>query len=237
MQESTAAVRSPQAIASSESPVAAQRLLSLDVFRGGTIAAMILVNNPGTWTAVYPPLEHAAWHGWTFTDLVFPFFLWMVGVSVTFSFAKRIANGDDKRRLWVHVLRRSFLIFAIGLLLNLIPYFRFDTVRIPGVLQRIGICYLVAASIFLFSNARQRIGWTIALLSSYWLLMMYYPVPGVGAGNLSEEANFAKYVDGLILQGHMWAQSRTWDPEGIISTLPAIATVLFGIFAGEILRT
>jgi predicted acyltransferase len=237
VQESTAAVRSPQAIASSESPVAAQRLLSLDVFRGGTIAAMILVNNPGTWTAVYPPLEHAAWHGWTFTDLVFPFFLWMVGVSVTFSFAKRIANGDDKRRLWVHVLRRSFLIFAIGLLLNLIPYFRFDTVRIPGVLQRIGICYLVAASIFLFSNARQRIGWTIALLSSYWLLMMYYPVPGVGAGNLSEEANFAKYVDGLILQGHMWAQSRTWDPEGIISTLPAIATVLFGIFAGEILRT
>jgi predicted acyltransferase len=198
---------------------------------------MILVNNPGSWTAIYPPLEHAAWHGWTFTDLVFPFFLWMVGVSITFSFARRIAEGADRSRLLAHIIRRSALIVLIGLLLNLIPNFDFASVRIPGVLQRIGICYLIAATLFLFTGTRARIGWIVGLLASYWLLMMHYPVPGVGAGQLTEQANFAKYIDGLLLSGHMWTQSKTWDPEGLVSTLPAIATTLFGILAGQILRS
>lgn len=213
-----------------------QRLLSLDVFRGGTIAAMILVNNPGSATAVYPPLAHADWHGWTFTDLIFPFFLWIVGVAITFSFARRLAGTADRGRLAVHVLRRSTLIFAAGLFLNLFPYFTFATVRIPGVLQRIAICYLAAALIFLFSSTRGRVLWIAGLLSSYWVLMMYFPVPGARAGGLEEQANFAKYIDGLVLSGHMWPQSRTWDPEGIVSTLPAIATTLFGILAGQMLR-
>ncbi|MBY0372914.1 MAG: heparan-alpha-glucosaminide N-acetyltransferase domain-containing protein, partial [Bryobacteraceae bacterium] len=127
-------------------PPPAPRLLSLDVFRGVTIASMILVNNPGSWSHVFPPLRHAEWHGWTFTDLVFPFFLWMVGVSMTFSFARRLEQGADRGQLYLHTVRRGFMIFGLGLLLNLIPKFDFAHVRIPGVLQRIGICYLIAAA-------------------------------------------------------------------------------------------
>jgi predicted acyltransferase len=213
------------------------RILSLDVFRGATIAAMILVNNPGSWEHIYPPLEHAEWHGWTFTDLVFPFFLWIVGVAITLSFAKRVERGDDRTRLFAHVVRRSVLIYGIGLFLNLFPYFRFATVRIPGVLPRIAVCYLIAATIFLFTQLRGRIIWICSLLTGYWLLMKFYPVPGYGAGILDVQGNFAQYVDGLFLSGHMWSQSKTWDPEGIVSTLPAIATTLFGILTGQFLQS
>jgi predicted acyltransferase len=212
------------------------RILSLDVFRGATIAAMILVNNPGTWEHIYPPLDHAEWHGWTFTDLVFPFFLWIVGVAITLSFAKRIERGDDRTKLLIHVVRRSLLIFGLGLFLNLFPYFRFATVRIPGVLARIAVCYLIAATIFLFTESRGRILWILGLLSGYWLLMKLYPVPGYGAGILEQQGNFEQYIDGLVLSGHMWSQTKTWDPEGIVSTLPAIATTLFGILAGQLLQ-
>ena len=213
------------------------RILSLDVFRGGTIAAMILVNNPGTWDHIYAPFEHAEWHGWTFTDLVFPFFLWIIGVSITLSFAKRVERGDDRRGLLVHILRRSLSILALGWFLNLFPYFRFATFRIPGVLPRIAVCYLIASSLFLFTKLRGRTAWIVALLSGYWLLMKLYPVPGYGAGILEQQGNFAQYVDGLVLQGHMWVQSKTWDPEGIVSTLPAIATVLFGTLEGQLLQS
>ena len=221
----------------SQTTPAANRILSLDVFRGGTIAAMILVNNPGTWDHIHAPFEHAEWHGWTFTDLVFPFFLWIIGVSITLSFAKRIARGDGRAGLLLHIVRRSLLILALGWFLNLFPYFHFATFRIPGVLPRIAVCYLIAASIFLFTKSRGRIAWIVALLSGYWLLMKLYPVPGYGAGILEQQGNFAQYVDGLVLQGHMWVQSKTWDPEGIVSTLPAIATVLFGTLAGQLLQS
>lgn len=223
--------------APSQTTPAANRILSLDVFRGGTIAAMILVNNPGTWDHIYAPFEHAEWHGWTFTDLVFPFFLWIIGVSITLSFAKRVDRGDGRAGLLVHIVRRSLLILALGWFLNLLPYFRFATFRIPGVLPRIAVCYLIAASIFLFTQLRGRIAWIVALLSGYWLLMKLYPVPGYGAGILEQQGNFAQYVDGLVLQGHMWVQSKTWDPEGIVSTLPAIATVFFGTLAGQLLQS
>jgi len=219
------------------SRLSANRILSLDVFRGGTIAAMILVNNPGTWDHIYPPFEHAEWHGWTFTDLVFPFFLWIAGVSITLSFAKRIERGDSRSGLLVHILRRSALILALGWFLNLFPYFRFATFRIPGVLPRIAICYWIAASLFLFTKLRGRMVWIVGLLSGYWLLMKLYPVPGYGPGVLEQPGNFAQYIDGLVLQGHMWVQSKTWDPEGIVSTLPAIASVLFGTLAGELLQS
>ncbi len=216
-------------------PRTKQRLESLDVFRGATIAAMLLVNNPGTGDAVYPPLRHAEWHGWTFTDLIFPFFLWIVGVAMTFSFAKRLACGDGRGTLLLHALRRSAVIFALGLFLAAVPRFDPGTIRIPGVLQRIAVCYLVATVIYLWSGVRGQILSTAALLGGYWIVMRFVPVPGHGAGALDVDGNFAHYVDSMLLRGHMWA-SNTWDPEGIVSTLPAIATTLLGILTGHILR-
>ena len=213
------------------------RLLSLDVFRGATIASMMLVNNAGNWNAVYPPLRHSAWHGWTFTDTIFPFFLWIAGVSMTFSFAKRLEHNDSRARLLTHTVQRAAAIFLLGLLLNLFPLFQFSTVRIPGVLQRIAVCYLIAGVIFLYTSLRGQILWTASLLFVYCALMKLAPVPGFGAGILEKEGNFAQYIDQLVLSGHMWASSKTWDPEGIVSTLPAIATVLFGILTGHLLRS
>ena len=211
------------------------RLLSLDVFRGGTIAAMILVNNNGS-SAAYPPLLHAKWHGWTFTDLVFPFFLWIVGVAMTLSLEKRVAHGDDRSRLLMHVVKRAALIFLIGLFLNGFPYFDLSRIRIPGVLQRIALCYLIAGAIFLYARStRARILCTATLLAVYWVLMKTVAVPGCGAGSFEMDCNFAKWIDGMLLTGHMWAASKTWDPEGLISTLPAVANTMFGIFAGGIL--
>ncbi len=216
---------------------AAPRLASLDVFRGATIASMILVNDPGTWDAVYPPLEHATWHGWTFTDLVFPFFLWIAGVSMTLSFARRTERGESRHRLLLHAARRAVIIFAIGLVLAGFPRYNLATLRIPGVLQRIAVCYLAAAAIFLYTRLRGQIAWTAGLLALYTVLMKFVPVPGYGAGVLEPNGNFAQYIDSLVLTGHMWSRTKTWDPEGLVSTLPAIATVLFGIFAGHLLRT
>jgi predicted acyltransferase len=208
------------------------RVLSLDVFRGATIASMILVNDPGSWNAVYAPLLHADWHGWTFTDTVFPFFLWIVGVSLTLSFARRVERGDDRTRLLLHVLRRSALIFGIGLFLNAVPRFDLSTLRIPGVLQRIAVCYLAAAAIFLFTRtARARILWIVGLLAAYWVLMMT-----VGGGVLTPEDNLSSRIDRLLLSGHMYSQTKTWDPEGTVSTLPSIATALFGVLCGMLLR-
>jgi predicted acyltransferase len=195
-----------------------------------------LVNNPGS-DQVYAPLEHAPWNGWTFTDTVFPFFLWMVGVAMTLSTAKRVERGESRRDLFLHTLRRAVIIFGIGLFLNAFPYFHLSTLRIPGVLQRIAVCYLIAAAIFLLVGVRGIIISIVLLLSSYWLLMMFAPVPGYGAGHLDQDVNFAKYVDSLVLTGHMWRHTKTWDPEGLVSTLPAIATALFGVLMGYLLRT
>jgi predicted acyltransferase len=214
------------------------RLLSLDVFRGATIAAMMLVNNPGDWSNVYAPFLHAKWHGWTFTDLVFPFFLWIVGVAMTLSFAKRIERGDDKGKLLLHVIRRSVIIFALGLFLAGFPYFNFSTIRIPGVLQRIAVCYLISSIIFLWTSIRGQALWIGGLLTVYWLLVKLIPVPGYGAGILDLEGNLCWHVDSTVLAGHTWrgAPLAGFDPEGIVSTLPAIATTLFGIMTGHMLR-
>ena len=221
----------------SPTPEPVARLASLDVFRGLTLASMVLVNNPGSWSAIYPPLEHAEWNGWTFTDTVFPFFLWIVGVAMTLSFAKRVERGDLRSTLMLHVLRRAVIIFAIGLFLNGFPYFPWHRIRFPGVLQRIAICYLIAAFIFLFVKVRGIILITIALLVTYWLLMTLTPVPGCGAGSLTRDCNFARHVDSMVLSGHMWSQTKTWDPEGIISTIPAIATALLGVLTGYVVRS
>lgn len=210
------------------------RMLSLDVFRGITIAGMILVNNPGTWSAVYPPLKHAEWHGWTPTDLIFPFFLFIVGVAITLAFARRMEAGGSKRDLYWKIFRRTAIIFALGLFINGFPYFDLAKIRIPGVLQRIAVCYFFASLVFLWTGWRGQAIAAAALLVAYWALMMLVPVPGYGAGDLSQQGNLAAYIDRALLAGHTY--TPVYDPEGILSTLPAIATTLFGVLAGHWLR-
>jgi predicted acyltransferase len=214
------------------------RLVSLDAFRGATIAGMILVNNPGTWNAIYPQLEHSTWNGWTFTDLIFPFFLWIVGVAMTFSLGRRQERGDSKRSLLLQVVRRALIIWGLGLFLSGFPYFNLTTIRILGVLPRIGICYFAASLLILYTKSvRVQVYCLLGLLISYWLMMKLIPVPGVGTGVLERGRNLSAYVDSLVLSGHMWGQTKTWDPEGIVSTLPAIATAIFGVLTGRFLRS
>lgn len=212
-------------------PGGSPRLLSLDVFRGLTIAAMILVNNPGTWRAVYPPLAHADWHGWTPADLVFPFFLFIVGVSITLALGRAGGVG-----MLARIGRRAGVLFALGLFLAGFPWFDLATIRIPGVLQRIAVCYLVAALLLLFTGWRTQAGVAAALLLGYWALLTLVPVPGFGAGDLGKEGNLAAWVDRRLLGPHLWRVSRVYDPEGLLSTLPAIATTLSGVLAGHWLR-
>jgi predicted acyltransferase len=210
------------------------RLVSLDAFRGATIAGMILVNNPGSWSYVYAPLRHAEWHGWTPTDLIFPFFLFIVGVAMPISFGRRLQRGDSRRELMKHVVRRSAILFGLGLFMRLYPTFSdWDTLRIMGVLQRIAVVYLIASILYLTLQQRGRWTAVAVLLLGYWALMTLVPVPGSGAGDLSAEGNLGAFLDRLILgQDHLW-QQNPWDPEGLLSSLPAVATTLLGIFTGE----
>jgi predicted acyltransferase len=214
------------------------RLLSLDAFRGLTVAGMILVNNPGTWGAIYPPFKHAEWHGWTPTDLIFPFFLFVVGISITLALGRRAQAGGPKRGLYLKILRRSAIIFALGLVLAGFPDFDLSTIRVPGVLQRIAVCYLVASIIYLNTSWRAQVVITAALLVAYWMLMTLVPVPGYGPGDLaSKEWNLAAYVDRVVFGRHVWSQARVYDPEGLLSTIPAVATTLTGVLAGHWLRS
>jgi predicted acyltransferase len=207
---------------------AVTRLVSLDVFRGLTMAAMVVVNNPGDWNHVYAPLLHAPWHGWTPTDLIFPFFLFIVGVSLTF--ARTSGAG------WRAILRRAAVLFALGLFLNGFPYFPLDTWRVPGVLQRIALCYLAAAAVWQAASPvpRTRVwqlgGLAAGLMLGYWALLALVPPPGGTAGDLSPDGNLAAWLDRQLLAGHLWRP--TWDPEGLLSTIPAIATTLLGVLTG-----
>jgi len=212
-------------------PFPSSRLVSLDAFRGMAIAAMILVNNPGSWGAVYWPLLHAEWHGWTPTDLVFPFFLFIVGVSMVFSFEARQKRGVTRTSLVGHVVRRSAILVVLGLFMAAFPFFHLERLRYPGVLQRIGVCYLFASLVYLYLRRRGRVGTILALLLGYWALMVLVPVPGYGAGRLDAEGNLAAYIDRAVMLGHLW--KPMWDPEGLLSTLPAIATMLLGTLVGD----
>lgn len=213
------------------------RLVSLDVFRGLTIAGMVLVNNPGTWSSIYWPLEHAEWSGWTPTDLIFPFFLFIVGVSIALAFARRVEANAVAKSLYLKVIKRAAIIFGLGLFLNLFPRFDFATVRIPGVLQRIAICYLVASLIFLTTKVRTQLLIALALLAGYCWLMTHVAAPGSTVGDLSKEGSLASYVDRWLLGPHIWKQGKVYDPEGLLSTFPAIATTLFGVLTGHWLRS
>jgi predicted acyltransferase len=234
--DSTSAAVITSSSSSTLTSTSSKRLISLDAFRGASIAAMILVNNPGTWSAVYPQLMHAEWNGWTFTDMVFPFFLFIVGVAMVLSFSQRMEGGCHGRQLMLQVVRRTAILFCLGLLLSAFPTFDLSTLRIPGVLQRIALCYFFTSLILLRTDVKGQVLWLVVVLASYWLLMEFYPVPGIGAGVYEPGRNFSAYVDSLSLHGHMWSKYRTWDPEGIISTIPAVGTTLFGVLAGQWLR-
>ena len=190
------------------------------------MAAMVIVNNPGDWGNVYAPLLHAPWHGWTPTDLIFPFFLFIVGVSITLS---RKSAG------WGTILRRAAIIFALGLFLAGYPRFDIERWRIPGVLQRIALCYLFAAAFYrMTAGSRRRVIWiagvAAALALAYWAVMMLVSPPGGTAGDLSPEVNLGAWIDRALMSGHLWRQH--WDPEGLLSTVPAITTTLLGVLAG-----
>lgn len=231
---------------STEISSAANRLISLDVFRGITIAGMVLVNNPGTWSAIYPPLEHAEWNGVTPTDLVFPFFLFIVGIAITLALGKRVETGGINREIYLKILKRAALIFLLGLFLAAFPFYNFSkgewldvsTLRIMGVLQRIAVSYLVSALIFLHTNWKQQAIIAVALLFIYWALMTLIPVPGCELTTFNDKAcNLAAYLDRLIFtENHIWRSAKVYDPEGLLSTIPAIATTLSGVLTGHWLK-
>ncbi|MBM3401787.1 MAG: DUF1624 domain-containing protein [Bacteroidetes bacterium] len=218
------------------------RLLSLDVFRGLTVAAMILVNNPGSWSHVYAPLRHAEWHGCTPTDLIFPFFLFIVGVSISYSFGNKKTYLSHSK-LIITALKRALILFGLGLFLNLFPKVftepieAFQTVRIPGVLQRIAVVFFITAVIFVKTNPKTQLRLLIGILIAYWAMMTLIPVPGVGFANLEKETNLGAWLDRTLLsEAHLWRSAKTWDPEGILSTLPAVGTGLFGVLIGTWLK-
>jgi len=231
-----------------------ERLLSLDVFRGMTVAGMLLVNNPGTWSAIYPPLEHARWHGWTPTDLIFPFFLFIVGITTELSLRVRRARGDDEGAILRQLVRRGALIFLFGFLLSGFPFFtwppaldgatfvervvhRIEHWRVMGVLQRIGVAYLLAGLLTWRTSVKQQLGILATLLLGYWALMTLVPVPDTGVPGRfvldQPDQLLSAWFDRLVLgTDHLWVGGKTWDPEGVLSTLPAVGTVICGTFAG-----
>jgi predicted acyltransferase len=218
------------------------RLLSLDVLRGLTIAFMILVNNNGNEAHAYWPLKHAAWNGFTPTDLVFPTFLFLVGISTVYSTAARLAQGASRQSLFLHVLRRSIILYLLGLVVNSFPYFHLHTMRFYGVLPRIAICYLIIASLYLISpDWRSKAALAIAALAGYWILMRFVPVPGYGIPAhdvplLDRDANLTAWLDRQIFStSHLY--ERTRDPEGLLSTIPSLATAILGLLTGIWLRT
>ncbi len=205
------------------------------------MAAMILVNDPGDWTATYGPLLHSKWNGWTPTDLVFPFFLFIVGVAMAFSFSSRLERGGSHWQLFLHAAWRGVLLFALGMLINGFPnHYRLETWRVYGVLQRIAICYVGAAILELWFSWRSQLLIVCACLVGYWILMRFVPVPGFGVPNhgiplLDPDRNWVAWLDRKILSGHLYEGTR--DPEGLLSTVPALATCLAGVLTGKWLRS
>jgi predicted acyltransferase len=263
-----------------------ERLISLDVFRGFTILLMTIVNNPGSWASIYPPLEHAEWHGCTPTDLVFPFFIFIMGTAIPFAMPTKHLDSGVFNKILVRSLRifclglslnyfsriqlfglegipllllrlsitfaiayallgnftlkiKTYLVFGIFAVLLFLAYSKieaYEDVRIPGVLQRIGIVYFFTSLLYLKTNLKTQLLVTASILLIYWILMAFVPVPGFGAANFDKGTNLAAWLDNLLLNGHLWSFSKTWDPEGILSTLPAIGTGILGMYIGQILN-
>lgn len=263
-----------------------ERLISLDVFRGFTILLMTIVNNPGSWAAIYPPLAHAEWHGCTPTDLVFPFFIFIMGSAIPFAMPTKQFDYAVFNKIIVRSLRifclglflnyfskiellglegisllllrliitfavayallgnfslkiKTYLVFGIFAILLILAYGQieaFQEVRIPGVLQRIGIVYFFISLLYLKTNLKTQLLVAASILLGYWIVMALVPVPGFGAANFEKGTNLAAWLDNLVLKGHLWSVSKTWDPEGILSTLPAVVTGILGMFIGQILN-
>lgn len=210
-----------------------KRLISLDALRGFTIAAMVIVNDPGSWSDIYQPLSHSKWNGCTITDLIFPFFLFMVGISITLAYAKRLDTNAPVKNLYRKIIFRSVNIYLLGIFLWLWPDFDFSAIRWVGVLPRIATVFLVCAIIFLNTSWKQQIKIGAIILVLYWLIVAYIPVPGIGKPDLSIAGkNWANYLDSIILPGVLYRE--TWDPEGFLSTFPAIATGIAGMLIGKL---
>lgn len=210
-----------------------KRLLSLDIFRGITIATMITVNDPGIEGQTYAPLEHAKWNGITPTDFVFPSFIFIVGVSIALSYSKQIANAVPKSSMIKKTLKRAAIMFVLGVFLSILPYFDLKELRIPGVLQRIAIVYTVCAILFLNTKWKTQARIAAIILIAYCMVMTLIPVPGYGYPILEPGKNLAAWLDRFIIPGRMW--QGTWDPEGVLSTFPAIATGLLGMLTGQLI--
>jgi predicted acyltransferase len=242
MHASLTTVADAQPVSAQAPPGAASgRLMSLDLFRGATIALMILVNDPGDGRASYWPLRHADWNGWTPTDLVFPFFLFIVGVAMAFSFTSRLQRGEARKHLFKHVAWRGLALAGLGIFLNGFPnHFGLDHWRFYGVLQRIAICYVITSALELWTSWRTQLAVAFACLVGYWALMRYVPVPGFGIPThdmplLDPDRNIAAWLDRKLLMGHLYEGTR--DPEGVLSTIPAVATCVAGLLTGKWLRT
>jgi predicted acyltransferase len=249
-----------------DAPDSSQRLISLDALRGYTIALMVIVNDPGSWSHVYPPLLHAEWHGITLTDLVFPFFLFIVGVSIALAYTKRLAAGADRKDLYKKIVSRAVKIMLLGWFLWLWPTFSLDGMRYVGVLPRISIVFFVCALLFLNTNWKQQVWIASLILVGYWLVMALVPVPiddvirnalatgqvdysggsldigpireigsGFIAANYEPGVNITAWLDRLLVPGRFW--QVTWDPEGLMSTFPAIATGIIGMLVGKLILT
>lgn len=212
-----------------------KRLISVDSMRGYTIAVMLMVNFPGNGAEVFATLQHSAWNGLTFTDIVAPFFLFIVGTSIVLAFGPRLEAGTIRRSFHQKIVIRALKIFAVGMFLNMLPDFNLSELRWTGTLHRIAIVYLVCAFLFLYTNWRQQIFVGVAILVGYWLAMTLIPTPGHGKVMLEPGVNLAAWIDSKYLPGKMW--QGTWDPEGILSTFPSIATCIGGMLAGRIIRS
>jgi len=264
-----------------------ERLISLDVFRGFTIMLMTIVNNPGNWATVYPPLLHSEWNGCTPTDLVFPFFIFIMGVAVSFAMPIKTYDGTTFNRILVRSLRmfclgvffnffgkiqlfglegnllllgrlgitiaagyalmgnfsiktKTYLSVSIFLLYLFLAYSgieAYQNVRLPGVLQRIGIVYFIISILYLKTTIKTQILFAIGFLLAYWGIMTLVPAPGLDITNLEKGTNLAAWVDSILLKGHMWEVTKTWDPEGILSTIPAIVTGIIGLLIGQLINS
>ncbi|MBU3145493.1 acyltransferase family protein [Clostridium sp. CF012] len=218
------------------------RLKCIDAFRGMAVALMLIGDNQGNTARLYPPLRHATWNGWTVADLGFPFFIIIMGMVIPYALNRRIAKGVSPLNIFAHILVRSIGIFLLGLFLNGFPLYNFSSIRIPGVLQRIAITYLIVSGVTLLIlyavknkviQASIQLGLAFTIVIVYYLLMKYVNVPGFGSGILEPDGNLVQYIDLQWLKGHLYKKS--WDPEGILSTLPAMASALLGAVTGQIL--
>jgi predicted acyltransferase len=219
-----------------------ERLLALDVFRGMTLIAMTVVNMPGYDRLTYAPLTHVRWNGWTIADLIFPFFIFIVGVAMPYSFAGRLARGESQRKLVGHILLRTAVLFAVGVFMNWytnymdgLPRYHLANIRIFGALQRIALCYFFASLLYLKLKARGLAITATAILVLYFILLKFVPVPGHAAATLARDGNWVQYIDLHVMAGHLG--SRTWESKGWLGTFPALANMLLGVLAGLYLRS